>query len=91
MLTVVLGGIGMALIITKSFLFKGIRRCVERFNNKYLIKLFNCMMCMGFWSGAFLSLISGMELVMILISGLITSLIAYTWYLLFSDTMNKID
>jgi hypothetical protein len=52
-----LAGIGATIIITKSFLFKGLQDLFEpklHMNvdaHPYLNKLFNCPMCMGFWVG----------------------------------------
>ena len=46
---------GMALIITRSYLFEGLRMVWKK---EWLATLFSCPQCMGFWSGIVLSLVS---------------------------------
>ena len=59
MVTIILSlsSVGMALIITRSFLFEHIRDLMAEVG-EYAGTLFSCPQCMGFWCGVLLSFVS---------------------------------
>ena len=46
---------GLAFGIVESKLVKSLRDYINKTNNQYLISLFTCYHCLGFWCGLFLS------------------------------------
>lgn len=81
MLTI-LATVGLTTIINSSYLFKGVRSFF--IFNKHLHKFIHCPMCVGFWSGLFLSGYS-------LKYALAGSISSYTWYLITKELVNKFD
>lgn len=50
----ILGGIGAANAITDEYIFEWLRELIKR--PKILVKLFDCLTCMSFWTTLILSL-----------------------------------
>jgi hypothetical protein len=79
---------GITMIITQSYIFRGVRMSIT---NKHLKKLINCCMCVGFWIGIVLGLIECKTILEVLKMALIGSIASYTWFLMMKGRINKYD
>lgn len=96
----ILSTIGITLIITQSYIFKGTRNYILK-KSATLGKLISCSQCVGFYIGLIVQLIiiihdkSGFYFnvfdLYYLLYGPIGSLVSYTFYLLIKPHMDKYD
>jgi len=83
-----LGSIGLTMIVTQSFLFKGVR---DYFSNKWIKKVLNCTQCFGFWSGVLVGVMEWNYITDILLLGFSSSILSYVLYLLIKPLVIKYD
>jgi hypothetical protein len=85
----ILATIGLTFIITQSSLFKPIRGIAGKIHPKFG-KFLHCPMCIGFWAGLIVYLLSYFKLD-IINYGFIGSFVSYLAYLLMFPIMDKFD
>lgn len=85
----ILGALGLTLIVTKSYLFTGVRERASKVN-RYLGKLLECPLCFGFW--AYL-VTTSLDLVGLCIINtcFIVSMAAYLMHLIIKPFSDKYD
>lgn len=77
----IIAAIGATAIINIAYITKPLR----------YFKLFRCAMCSGFWTGVILQYTENQNTFDAIKAGLITSLCAYTWYLLMKYFIERYD
>ncbi len=76
LLTFILACYGMTMILVYGKIFEELRNKINSFNIEMLTYMIKCPMCMGFWSGAFMSLILPVDF-SVFVAGCISSGTSY--------------